>query len=122
MEYIYCPQCKKLLVVIDASKCPTLCCGKAMIKLVANTHDGAKEKHVPLIVENDNGYTVKIGEVPHPMTTEHYIELVELDVDNITHFIRLSPNDPPEASFVLPKGSSVKATIFCNLHLLWSSK
>ena len=47
-----------------------------MSEVVANTEDAAHEKHVPFTdIEEDIVY-VKVGEVDHPMTEDHYITWV----------------------------------------------
>ena len=35
------------------------------------------EKHLPVLVVEDNKKLVKIGREPHPMTEEHYIMFIE---------------------------------------------
>ena len=53
MKFYKCTGCAKLLSVIDDAKCTPRCCGEPMIELVANTTDGAKEKHVPVYEVKD---------------------------------------------------------------------
>lgn len=92
--------------------------------LEAKTADVAVEKHVPYIQEMEDGYLVKVGkETTHPMTEEHWIEFIELEIDN-TKLYRyyLKPVDTPEAYFKVPKGEKVVAREYCNLHGLWESK
>ena len=50
-------------------------------ELIANTTDGAHEKHVPVIEQNGNTVTVKVGSVEHPSFTEHYIEWILLETE-----------------------------------------
>ena len=40
-------------------------------ELVANTTDGAYEKHVPVIEHNGDSVVVKVGSVAHPMMDVH---------------------------------------------------
>ncbi len=72
-KYLKCPICGKIVEVIEESGVPIMCCGKPMGKLVANTSDGAVEKHVPVVTKNDMIVTVSVGSTLHPMTEEHYI-------------------------------------------------
>ena len=44
--------------------------------VIPNTTDGAYEKHVPVIEQNGDFVTVKVGSVEHPMVEAHYIECV----------------------------------------------
>ena len=85
----------------------------------ANTEDAALEKHVPYITKEDDKIKVRIGEVLHPMTEEHYIMFIALvDGENITK-VDLKPGESPEAIFPYLSGSEVYA--YCNLHSLWKS-
>jgi superoxide reductase len=86
--------------------------------LKENTTDAAKEKHVPVIEKQDNGYLVKVGSAPHPMEEKHYIEWIELMADGKAYRQFLKPGDKPEAFFEI-KAGSVTAREYCNLHGLW---
>ena len=88
--------------------------------LEEKTADSSTEKHVPFIIETENGYLVKVGEtVDHPMTEAHWIQFIELTVGNRVYRKYLSPTDKPEASFEVEKGDVVVAREYCNLHGLW---
>ncbi len=103
------------------------CTGKAdgikVEKLEEHTEDAAKEKHVPYIEEKENGYLIKVGkETVHPMLENHYITMIEIIVDEDKLYRKyLKAGDAPEAFFEVPKGKSVKAREYCNLHGLWVS-
>ncbi len=101
-------------------ECQPSCCGKPMRKLVENTVDAAKEKHVPVLEKIDGGWKVKVGSVPHPMTPEHYIAAIELLADGQVLRKTLSPTDQPEAIF-MTKAAAPTAREFCNLHGLWGT-
>ncbi|MBN1468762.1 MAG: desulfoferrodoxin [Fusobacteriaceae bacterium] len=88
--------------------------------LEEKTADSSTEKHVPFIEETADGYLVKVGETTaHPMTPEHWIQFIELTVDNKVYKQYLEPTDKPEASFKVEKGAKVSAREYCNLHGLW---
>lgn len=101
-------------------ECKPECCGKPMTFLKENTVDAAKEKHVPVIEKVEGGYKVKVGSVPHPMTPEHYIVIIELVTDKQVLRQNLTPTDAPEAVFKTD-ATAVKAREFCNLHGLWTA-
>ena len=86
--------------------------------LTENTTDAAKEKHVPVVEKIDGGFRVKIGEVAHPMTDEHYIQWIEIIADGKAYRQFLNPGDTPEAVFNI-EAASVVAREYCNLHGLW---
>jgi superoxide reductase len=55
------------------------------------------------------------------MIPSHYIEFIELTADGKRYKAYLSPNDIPQAEFVIPQAAAVRARIYCNLHGLWTS-
>ena len=91
-----------------------------MVFLAENTVDAAQEKHVPVVEKTDNGYLVKVGSDPHPMTDEHLIMWIELVADGVVHRKFLSPGDAPEAMFDV-QADQVTAREHCNLHGVWRS-
>lgn len=121
LQVYRCSVCGNIVEVVHASGGTLVCCGQPMTLLEANTTDGAKEKHVPVIEKTDKGITVKIGSVSHPMEEKHYIEWIELVVDGNSYFKFLKPGDAPEAFFANIAGASIKAREYCNLHGLWES-
>lgn len=100
------------------------CCGKQMNELVANTDDGAKEKHVPVIERQGKKITVKVGSVAHPMTKEHYILFVELLAgDTVMRHDFKEGDAAAEATFYLEdENVELRAREYCNLHGLWANK
>ncbi len=97
---------------------------KNFTKLEAKSEDASTEKHVPFIEEFEDGYVVKVGkETEHPMTEEHYIQFIELLIDdNRLYRVYLKPGDKPLACFTVSKGEKVAAREYCNLHGLWKDK
>ncbi len=121
-KFLVCKICGNLVGVIHDSGVPMICCGEEMTTLVANTSDGAKEKHVPVVTVSGSTVTVKIGSVDHPMTAEHYIQWVYLETAKGGMRACLNPGDKPEATFELAKGDkAVAAYEYCNLHGLWKA-
>jgi superoxide reductase len=91
--------------------------------LVANTTDGAAEKHVPVIERNGDKVTVKVGSVAHPMLEEHYIQWIAVLQDGRLQRAALKPGDVPEAVFTLTAPNApVTAYEYCNLHGLWAAE
>lgn len=96
------------------------CCGNPMALLVANTTDGAQEKHVPIVTPVEGGYKVTVGCVEHPMSSEHHIEWIELVTPTEILRRELKPGEKSEVMFHT-KSKSVTARAYCNLHGLWKS-
>ena len=119
-EIYKCSKCGNIVQVLHAEKPPVMCCAKIMEKVVANTVDAAQEKHVPVVEKIEGGYLVKVGSAAHPMTSEHWIEWIELILEDGTLIQRkfLDPSDAPEAEFC-SNADKVRARAYCNLHGLW---
>lgn len=119
MEVYQCELCGNMVEVLYAGGGELVCCGQPMNLLTENSTDAAKEKHVPVIVKAEGGYTVKIGAVPHPMTDAHLINFIELLAGSTVYRQELSPGDAPEAFFATTSSAPVSARAYCNLHGLW---
>lgn len=116
-----CEVCGNIVEVLHSGGGQLVCCGKPMTLKKENTVDASKEKHVPVIEKKDNGILIKVGSVEHPMTKEHYIEWIELNVDDRVYKKFLSPDDKPEAFFNV-EGDVISAREYCNLHGLWRAE
>lgn len=91
-------------------------------KVEEHSQDPSTQYHVPYIIEQEDGYLVKIGkEKDHPMIPEHYIQMVELHVDDFLYRKYLNPGESPHVFFKVPKGLKISAREFCNVHGLWKS-
>jgi len=91
-----------------------------MVLLPEKTEDVGKEKHVPIIERKDNQIIVRVGEIPHPMESNHYIQWIELIENNKCYRKELKPGDEPKAVFRIESNSfSVRA--YCNIHGLWKN-
>ncbi len=123
MKFLKCKKCGKVVNVLKASACDTMCCGEAMVELKANTTDAAVEKHVPVVSKNGNSVEVAVGSVIHPMEEKHYIEWILLESKNAFQFRNLKPGDEPKAVFALDVSDEVlNAYAYCNIHGLWAER
>ncbi|MDD5758733.1 MAG: desulfoferrodoxin [Desulfobulbaceae bacterium] len=118
MGVYQCEMCGNMVEVLHAGGGELVCCGQPMKLLAENSTDAAKEKHVPVIVSGDGGYTVKVGSVAHPMTAEHLIEWIELIAGSTVYRHALKAGDAPEVFFATT-ATQVSARAYCNLHGLW---
>ena len=62
-------------------------------EIIANTTDGAYEKHVPVIEQKGDHVTVKVGSVAHPMLDVHWIEWIVLETATGYQKHDLKPGD-----------------------------
>ena len=125
LTFYKCEHCGNFLIpVIDSGVTP-VCCGSPMEKLQANTTDAAVEKHVPVIEREADGkhVCVSVGEAPHPMADDHYIEFVVIVRDDRFGVINLKPGDEPKVCCAFDDISGpVIAYAYCNLHGIWKAE
>jgi len=91
LQIYKCTVCGIVVEVLDSGSGQMTCCGEPMKRLVEQTADAAKEKHVPVIEKIEGGYKVKVGSVPHPMQPEHFIQWIELLADGCAYRRFLEP-------------------------------
>ena len=118
-EVFKCADCNLVVEVTDGGDCVPECCGKPMVRLVENTVDASREKHVPVVTPEGSGILVKVGEVPHPMTPEHYISWIEVVNGSYVNRYHLKPGELPQAAFYVPLRPGLKIRAYCNIHGLW---
>jgi superoxide reductase len=97
-------------IVVDAQK---------LVRLVADSVDAAKEKHVPAVRKEGGRLLVEVGSVTHPMEEKHYIEWIALVSDASVDIRYLNPGEAPKAEF---EGTSGVVYAYCNLHGLWKTE
>ena len=122
VQFFKCKKCGKIIEIVNAGAPETVCCSEAMTELKANTTDGAKEKHVPVIERNGNVVTVRVGSAVHPMESDHYIQWIGLETDKGIQRKYLQPGDAPVASFALADETPLNAYEYCNKHGLWKAE
>ena len=115
-----CELCGNIVEVLHAGEGELVCCGKPMKRIVENTVDAAKEKHVPVLEKTAKGYKVSVGSVAHPMEEKHYIEWIELVADGVAYRAFLKPGAAPMAEFCV-SAAKVSVREYCNLHGLWKA-
>ncbi|MBR0600359.1 desulfoferrodoxin family protein [Sinanaerobacter chloroacetimidivorans] len=121
-KFYRCKHCGNIITKLFDAGVPVVCCGEDMAELVANTSDGAKEKHVPVVEVEGNKVTVSIGSVAHPMLEEHHIAWVYLQTNSGGQLRYLEVGAEPKAYFALSDGeTAVTAFEYCNLHGLWKA-
>lgn len=121
-EFLVCKHCGNMIAMVKDMGVNIKCCGEDMVKLVPNTVDASKEKHVPVYEVEGNIVKVAVGDVEHPMADEHYIEWIMVETDKGNQRKVLAPNEPPKAEFALLDGEKVVAVYaYCNLHGLWQA-
>lgn len=119
VNYYKCPICGNIIEVVNGDINRVKCCNKELDLLVANTTDGALEKHVPVYEIDNNEIIIKVGEVIHPMEEKHYIMWISLVTDDKVIRVDLKPGDEPIVRLPYIKNAIIYE--YCNLHGLWKN-
>lgn len=121
-KFFICEHCGNIVGLIHNAGVPLVCCGEKMKQLEPNTTDAATEKHVPVVEKNGNQIRVIVGSTMHPMSEEHQIDWVYLQLKNGGQRKSFAATDEPAAVFALAEGDEpVAVYAYCNLHGLWKA-
>jgi superoxide reductase len=114
-----CEVCGNMVALIKNGGGTLTCCGQPMTKLMANSTDGAKEKHVPIVTKENGKIEVAVGSTLHPMLPEHHIEWIALAAGDKVEITYLKPGMEPKAEFAQVSSGTVYE--YCNIHGLWKA-
>lgn len=103
-SFYRCENCGNIVESIKVGGGKLTCCGKEMTKLVANSKEATKEKHVPVAIKDGDKVKVTVGSIEHPMTNDHFIEWIALVTDENTDIVKLEPGIQPTAEFTYYNG------------------
>ena len=115
-----CAHCGNIAYKIYDSGVSLVCCGEQMGAMNANTTDGAREKHVPVVTRDGAKVTVAVGSVPHPMLEEHYIPIIAAVGEDTVVIKKPKPGDAPVLETTLE--GKVTAYEWCNVHGYWKGE
>ena len=121
-KFFKCKICENIAELIEDAGPEISCCGQEMTRLVPNTVDASREKHVPVATRSGNVIDVQVGAVLHPMMVEHHIAWIVLAGSGWTQRAALSPAGEPKASFCVSDDGPVSVYEYCNLHGLWAAE
>lgn len=122
IAFYKCEHCGNIITKLVNGGGPLNCCGQPMTELKANTTDAAQEKHVPVIAVNGGKLSVQVGEVLHPMTPEHSIQVILVEQGDKVRYTTLTPDRQPKAEFEIEPGKPFTVYEYCNLHGLWKAE
>lgn len=115
-----CNVCGNIVEMVHAGAGELICCGQPMeIRQEKDTDEGT-EKHRPIIEKTSSGVIVRVGSVPHPMESQHYIEWIEIITEHRVYRKNLEPGMEPVAEFGV-EAVNISARAHCNQHGLWKS-
>ena len=121
LNQIYkCNICGNIVEVTHGGAGELVCCGVPMKLKIEAIEDEGLEKHKPVLEKTDSGVIVRVGEIEHPMESEHYIEWIEVITEHRIYRKFLNPGDEPIAEFLL-EAEHLSVRAYCNIHGLWKN-
>ena len=120
-EVYKCLACGNIIEVLHGGDGKLTCCAKEMQCMKENTVEASTEKHIPVLTKIDDGYEIKVGAIEHPSEESHYIEWIDVilnDNRNLKKFI--NPGDSP-IIYIKPNAEIIEVKAYCNLHGLWKA-
>jgi len=118
-KFYICGICGNIVGLIKDKGGALSCCNTKMTYLEPNTVEASQEKHLPDVTNIENGISVRVGSVLHPMTEEHYIDFIYVKTEHGGQRAVLAVGDSPEAKFSFVDDNPVEVYAYCNLHGLW---
>jgi desulfoferrodoxin ferrous iron-binding domain len=122
-KFYECKKCGTYVAVVKEGSCSPDCCGEPMqaVEPFTSAMEG-KEKHVPLVHEEEGKVYVQVGSALHPMDPDHYIDWVYLLTDQGAQRKILHPGQKPEVVFLIGGEEVVLAVeAHCTKHGLWAA-
>lgn len=130
LEVYFCEKSKRAVQLVKPESIAPSCChpkekdaiiyqGHTLKLLLPNPADGTKEKHLPKAAFDGEKLIVKIGEIMHPMTSEHLIEWITIRYDNFVQHASFDHEETPQITFHIGSAKEVQIYSYCNLHGLW---
>ena len=119
-KFFICRHCGNIIAKVEDSGVSVVCCGDEMEEIIPNIIDASVEKHLPVVKVEGQKVSVSVGDTPHPMWAEHFIQWVFLETDNGGQRRILLPGDAPHVDFFIANDDKPIAVFaYCNLHGLW---
>lgn len=119
-----CDICGNIVEVVIDGAGILVCCGEDMKLIESSSNENMGEKHVPVVENMGTTHVVKVGQVPHPMLDEHYIQFIEI-ISNDNRYIKrkyLHPDEEPEMVIKCMNSDDFEAREYCNIHGLYTNK
>ena len=123
-ELYRCNVCGNVVEVVGKSFGELVCCSEPMEKLEAKKEENMYEKHLPVLVKDENEkYIIRVGSAEHPMEEKHYIMFIEAISKDGKYLKRvfLNPKEKPELN---PDCicNHLNARELCNIHGLFEAE
>lgn len=107
------------LLLLEMNSPPPQPCHHDLTLLEPNITKASKERHIPVLEFQGHHLHVNVGSVSHPMTLEHSILWIFVQTRNGGMYVELTPEDLPEADFMVSELDVLGVYAYCDVHGLW---
>lgn len=123
LEIRKCNVCGTVIEVLEDCGNDIGCCGRAMETMPAKSYAAGRQRHIPVVEQLADGIHVTVGQLPHLMSPDHFIQWIELTANGQNYRQFLHPGMLPQAFFELNTYDlrEVQVRLMCNKDGLWSS-
>lgn len=99
------------------------CCGRAMDRLPEKSFSAGRRRHIPMLETVGEGLRVTVGQPPHEMGHDHFVQWIEVIADGRSYRQFLRAGMLPRVTFELPMHTIEEAYVrlMCKQHGLWTS-
>ncbi len=122
-EIYKCEICGNIVEVLHIGQGELVCCGQPMNLMEEKKEEMGIEKHLPMIEKGEGAVLVKVGDLPHPMESNHFIEWIEAIFESgksCRVFLEVTLSKPEVIFKTDEEIKEVRA--YCNVHGLWVHK
>lgn len=107
------------LVLMEMSSPLPQPCNHNLALLEPNSTKASTERHLPVLEFQGHHLHVKVGNISHPMTLEHSILWIFVQTRNGGLYVTLTPENLPEADFMVHANDVIGVYAYCDVHGLW---
>lgn len=91
-----------------------------MERLIPNTEEIYKDKHIPVVEVIENIALIKIGGEMHPHTYEHHVKFIVVETNKRIARKNLNPEEEPVFKMCLCRDEKIlRVYEYCNIHGLF---
>jgi len=120
IRFYYCKESRSIM--LDLGESSSQCRSRDLQLLTLNKSEEFADTHIPVMHFEGGLLKVQVGEKPHSMGPEHYIEWIFVQTVSGGLFHKMYPGDPPKMTMHAKQDSVLGVYTYCKEHGLWASE
>ncbi|WP_050740139.1 desulfoferrodoxin family protein [Acetobacterium bakii] len=115
--FYQCNDCNSILLEMNGTV--SQYCDHNLTLLTPNALKASEAQHIPVLEFKKSNLHVTVGSLPHPMIPEHSILWIFVQTRNGGLYVSLTPEDLPQADFLVHEIDVLGVYAYCDIHGLW---